>query len=382
MVISIHPHGRSSKFNDLATLKIDYADGTLETPNRVVNKHDLNAKDGIGADIPLTRTSRSFILQENINPDKLNLILTKNGYLGEMLGKARQYIRRVNTSKSLIFIYPALTKDAIRLLDQKASTNFVRFWCALASEFGVESVMLPPIISISELLLYTNKRNLQLIPVLNLREKTEVFTKQYEACRTAKGQDLPIVAFKFAPYPNANKSYDLVMDDLDKLHEDKQATMIVDSPRFLIKKDDLSASAPHYSSIVMSDVVAERYSVGRGSTSKKVRIFCRKDLITPVIDSELISKRKFELNSELEVFANDKLLQDLMKRIVHERTDERDWYGNRPGYLSRVHENARSRQEFHVLQQNIDSDTITDYLADKKDMNMVIKNHLKDRLPP
>jgi hypothetical protein len=63
---------------------------------------------------------------------------------------------------------------------------------------------------------------------------------------------------KFSSYKNANKAYDLVMDDLDALHEDKQATMMVDIPRFLQPSDCLNVSAPHYSSFFMSDIVAEK----------------------------------------------------------------------------------------------------------------------------
>jgi len=101
MVISVTPNERD-EFNNLSTLKIRHAKGIIETPNRLVNRYDLNAKDQIGADIPLTRTSKSFIVQENINPEKLNFVLTKNGYLGEVLGKIRPILSRID-SESLVF---------------------------------------------------------------------------------------------------------------------------------------------------------------------------------------------------------------------------------------------------------------------------------------
>jgi len=52
MVISITPHARDN-FNDLSTLTIKHANGKIDTPNRLVNRYDLNAKNEIGADIPL-----------------------------------------------------------------------------------------------------------------------------------------------------------------------------------------------------------------------------------------------------------------------------------------------------------------------------------------
>jgi hypothetical protein len=103
MVISVHPRSRAN-FNDLATLKINHSKGSAETPNRVVNRHDLNAKDEIGADIPLTRTSKSFIIQEIINPEKLEYILTKNGYLGQMFSKLNRLTNRVDNSRAQSFL--------------------------------------------------------------------------------------------------------------------------------------------------------------------------------------------------------------------------------------------------------------------------------------
>jgi hypothetical protein len=44
--------------------------------------------------------------------------------------------------------------------------------------------------------------------------------------RYAGSQDIPIIAYKFSTYPNANKGYDLVMEDPDKIHEDAQASFM------------------------------------------------------------------------------------------------------------------------------------------------------------
>ena len=107
MVISIVPHSRDN-FNDLSTLSLKHNNGIVETPNRIVNRYDLNAKNEIGTDIPLTRISKSFMIQESINPAKLNDILTKNGYLGELLGKFRPIQNRIDPD-SLALLYPSLT---------------------------------------------------------------------------------------------------------------------------------------------------------------------------------------------------------------------------------------------------------------------------------
>ena len=127
MVIYITPHARDT-FNDLSTLTIKHTNGRIDTPNRLVNRYDLNAKNAIGADIPLTRVSKSFMIQESINPNKLHNILTKNGYLGELLNKLRPIQNRI-VPDSLILLYPSLTAESVKQLDtQKKKVEFTRFF--------------------------------------------------------------------------------------------------------------------------------------------------------------------------------------------------------------------------------------------------------------
>lgn len=82
----------------------------------------------------------------------------------------------------------------------------------------------------------------------------------------AGNQDIPIIAFKFATYPNANKGCDIIMDNLDKIHESGQATMLVDAPRSLQSPD---VSTPHYGAFIMGDIVAERYYGQIGRSKQK-----------------------------------------------------------------------------------------------------------------
>jgi hypothetical protein len=220
-----------------------------------------------------------------------------------------------------------------------------------------------------------------------LKTDTQTFAKQYNECRSLGSNDIPIIAFKFSTYKNANKGYDLVMDDLDKLHESSQATMMVDAPRRLPSSDS-NISAPHYGPFFLADIIAERYlgAAGRRVSDDKnkkrhVRVFCRKDLSLPVMDSSLIENNRFDTDAELVVFDKDRRLKDLLKRIIDNTVDDSDWLHNRPSYLSRVHENIRTKEEFENLKKHIESDTAEDYLNDKKEMSNIVSSHLKDRLP-
>jgi len=115
MVISINPGGRD-KFNDLATLQIDYSDGHIFTPNRFVSRHDLNAKNKLGADIPLSRSSKIVMIQEIVDPQLLNSLLTVNGFLATIKYRLGKYVERTSTAKPLTLIYPSLTKAAFQTL--------------------------------------------------------------------------------------------------------------------------------------------------------------------------------------------------------------------------------------------------------------------------
>lgn len=381
MGIDIQPRGRASKFNDLATLKITHSKGIIETPNRVVTKNDLSAKNNLGADIPLTRSAKTFIIQENIDPDKLQGVLNTNGYMETILSNTRPWKNKIGNQESLVFFYPHLTSDAAKLLtDQKQKKEFLRFFIGVANNMGLESVVLPALIDLNEMKRMTKEKNMQLIPVLNLKEEKTIFENQFEQCRTIGESDIPIIALKFVPYPKANLAYNLIMDNLDKLHEKHQATMMVDLQRSLRGSDYLNVSSSHYSSLIAGDIMTETYYHGGGGSGKKsVALFCRKDLVTLSSDPTNNIDKKFELKEEKQVFANDKELQDLLERIVENSTTEKDWKNSRPSYLSRVHENVRTRVEFDEFKKNINADTTSEYLSEKKDMKTVITNHLKDR---
>lgn len=108
------------------------------------------------------------------------------------------------------------------------------------------------------------------------------------------------------------------------------------------------------------------------------RLFCKNDLITPLMD-DILKSKKFELDSERQVFYRDKKPQELLTRIVNGRIPETDWLYNRPNYLSRVHESVRTREEFEEFKRSIYSNETSGYLKDKKDTIFVVTSHLKDR---
>ncbi len=379
MVISVVPHSRDN-FNDLSTLTIRHTNGTIDTPNRLVNRYDLNAKNEIGADIPLTRSSKSFMIQESLNPGKLNDVLTKNGYLGEVLNKFKSIQNRIDPD-SLTLLYPSLTTLSMEQLDtRKKRIDYIRFFCNLANQLSLESIVLPTVDNVIEMNAQVTKQGLQLIPVIDLKEETSIFEKQVDNCLKIGNRDIPLIALKFAQYPSANKAYDHIMDNFETIHDKKkQAITMVDVPRALYSEANYNVSAPHYGSFFTADLVVEGYtgSGGRaGNINKKIRLFCKNDLVTPIVEPQ---SNKFDAQQEKQVFFRDPKLEELFEKMSTNTLTESDWKNNRPKYLSRVHENVRTRSEFKNLHDNIDSNSVRDYLKDKHDMDTVVKKHLEPR---
>ena len=96
----------------------------------------------------------------------------------------------------------------------------------------------------------------------------------------------PLIGFKFHAFPQANLGYNLIMDNLEKIHEQHKATMLVDTNRIL-PGNEAGISGPHYGAFFMADLLAERY-VGMTPpkptkekpkiVKKNIRVFRNQDL--------------------------------------------------------------------------------------------------------
>ena len=374
MVIEIVPHAKDD-FHDLATLTITHKHGIVETPARVVNRYDLNAKSNVGADIPLMQNSNVFMLQENINPLKLEFIMNENGFLGKVLIAGSQIFNRVDKQNLKLF-YPSFTKQCQTALDDyslRQKQDLIRFLCNAAKELNLESLVLPVIYNIDEMSVDVSKSGLQFIPSLDMKSKTAEFKNQVQKCVEIGCHNIPIIAFQFARYASANKSYDYLMQEFDALHEKHQAIMAVNAPRAIYSEAYKSVSALHYGAFFVADLSVEIYGGGGGVPNRTIRLFSSDNLTTPKIDGDV----PFDIDVEKTIFKNDPKLQELFVRIATNTTDDDDWKGGRPKALSRVHENIRTHPEFRNLSKSIEDNFARDYLKEKTDMNSVVVRELK-----
>lgn len=282
-------------------------------------------------------------------------------------------------------LYPSLTSEISSELstDNKKYFNFLNFFIDLAKEMNLESIILPVYHDLNEIVEYVSKRNLQLIPLLNLRESTNILTKKFEYYVNKTYDEIPIISFSFSTYRRANKGYNLVMDNLDTLHEKGKATLMLDIPRFIKSNDYYNISAPHYGPFFIADLVAERYigQSGRRTSiekkERKIRIFYKEDLTVPLYNFKERNTNQLDIENEINVFNNDTKLKEFMKRVIEGNMTDMDWSNYRPSYLSRIHENIRTREEFIKFQKHIESNTPKEYLTNKKSMNNIVSTELK-----
>ena len=381
MGIEITPQS-IDEFNNLATLKIKFARGSLETPNRMVNRNDLYAKNNIGADIPLTSLSKSFLLQEIIDPIKLNNIININGFLGQVHNKLFGITNKINED-CIVILYVSFTENTKELIESEEAKYYdvIKFYLEIASFLGIEQVAVPIFYDEKKVIQMVSKRNLQLIPVLDLKQPTESFGKKFDSYISENSISVPIIGLKFATYLNANKGYDKVMQALDKLHEKHKATLMLDVPRYLKSERYKNLSTPHYTPFLVSDLVAEKYNIGGGSKNEKknntkhVRLFYD-NLTVQLMDSKH-DYDELDIESEKKVFEGDKKLQEMLIKILNNSLTENDWKYNRPSYLSRIHENIKTRKEFYQFYRYITTNSARDYLDTKLPMKNAITEDLK-----
>ena len=374
MVIQIEPHARDN-FHDLATLTITHEHGIVETPARIVNRYDLNAKSSVGADIPLMQDSNVFMLQENINPEKLESIMNENGFLSKMLVSGKQIYNRIDKQNLKLF-YPSFTQQCLTILDkysQRQKCELIRFFCNAANELNLESLVLPVVYDINEMSADVSKSGLQLIPSLDMKIKTLDFQNQVQKCVKIGCQDIPLIAFQFATYSKANRTYDYLMQEFDALHEKHQAIMAVNAQRAIYTESYKSVSAPHYGAFFVADLSAERYGGGGGVPNRTLRLFSSDNLTTPKVSDG----SSFDVTVEKTIFDNDPKLQDLFVRVATNTTNDDDWKAGRPKALSRVHENIKSHPEFRNLSDSIEGNFARSYLKEKTDMDAVVVRELK-----
>lgn len=372
MGIIIRPEERDE--NNLTRLTIDYKISKTETPNRSVNRNDINAKNSLGANIPLTRMRNIFIYEESINEKFVNNILNINGYLAEFRNKIDKYFLRIEDNKCLKGVFPKLNNELLKKVKNnpysETSLAIKEFLLDLTQELKSEVYIFNREILDSNAINFLNGNDITYVPVYKIKEH-KVIEKDFNYWKNANSL-VPFIGFTYSSYPYAHLSYKYIISHLDNVHESSKGIIMVDIPRKVDLDPYKDISAPHYSSFLISDISTEIYISGHGKgNNNNTRIFEKNNLTVPVIYQNYnINEHK----GEDDMFNSDNQLKELFWRTLKKQNTNTDIAKNRPSYLSRVHESYMTTLEYKKMRKSIINNELKNYRNSKIMLNNLLKS--------
>lgn len=372
MGINIRPEERDE--TNLTRLTIDYKASKVETPNRFVNRNDINAKNRIGANIPLTRMRNIFVYEESINKNVVENIINKNGYLAEFRNKIDKFFSRIEDNRCLKAVFPKLPDDIRKEIknnpDSKISIEIKNFLLDLSQELKSELYIFNSEILDNNFTDFLNRNDITYAPVFKIKEDKNI-KRDFGKWRSANSL-VPFIGFTYSSYAKASLSYKYIISQLDKVHEANKGIIMVDIPRTPNLEPYKDISGPHYSSFLISDISTEIYLSGHGSSNKNnARIFEKDSLTVPIIGKNYNTNQH---RGEDSMFNPDNSLKDLFWRTLKGQNTNIDMDKNRPGYLSRVHESYMTTLEYEEMRKSLINKDLKDYRNSKIELTNLLKS--------
>ena len=376
MGITIVPKERDET-SDISRLEIKFPRGSIESPSRFITQVDLNAKDGIGADIPLSRTRKLFLYEEFINPQKIEKILNENGYLATFETNFRNFLSRVERADALRLVYPKFTVKGLSALENINESSKEKVWnflFQLINELASGKDAIDGFLVQYDHLTqagkgYIAKQNIPFIPTIDIHGKYLVVKHQLYTYKAMPSSLVPFIGLSYSTLSRANLAYQEAISMLDALHESGKGFITTDSPRVSgIRVFDPDVSALHYSNFIVADLAAEKKYGGGGGNEPNVRLFERGDLAIPTLHG---AHNPNEHSGEDAFLQEDPKLRALLNDMFQGNVSASD--KSRAAYLSRIHENIISGKEYSDMRQNIASNELAHYRAGKHRMDLMLQ---------
>ena len=365
------------QLTDISRLEIKFPRGSIESPSRFITKVDLNAKDGIGADIPLSRTRKLFLYEEFINPKKIQRILNENGFLAVFQTNFRNFLSRVERADALRLVYPKFTKDGLTALESIGESNQNKVWAfffQLISELASEKDTIDGFFVQYDHLTqaaqnYIAKQNLPFIPTIDIHGEYSVVRRQLINYAAMSSSLVPFIGLSYSTMSRSNLAYQDAISMLDDLHESGKGFITTDSPRVSGRGVlDPDVSALHYSNFIVADLTAERIYGGGSGGEPNVRIFEKGDLAVPPLDG---THNAVEHSGEDVFLQKDSRLRILLNNMFQGTISASD--SSRAAYLSRVHENIITGTEYANMRKSIANNELLHYRTEKHRINALLQ---------
>jgi hypothetical protein len=347
----------------LSRLEVTAGTRTAETPLRMVNRNDLNAKSRVGAELQVTGDGRLFVSEHAFDHTGLNGILRTNGFLGQSASNVGNVLSHVDRG-SIRVIYPKLTQKALTgaTAAPSAKGKVADFFVDLAVEAPADAYAIQYSLLGPTQWARCEKADISIIPVVDVHDLAEVEKALVELPKRGPGR-VPMIGFTYAIYRRANLAFERILEAREALHAAGIGVAVFGAPR-TIGGDGQSKdlSAPHYSSFRIADTVGQRYYDHGGAAVRVCHVFEKSELAAPQIAE---GHRKEEHAGEDAAFAGDPKLQALFWRTIEARNTDEDWVRSRVSAITRLHELSVSRGEYEYMRGRLSAGDLGEYLDSK-----------------
>ena len=364
MVIEVVPHERDE--TGLSHLTISYPRGRLETPERLVNRNDLNAKSVVGAELGVTTGGRPFVYDLEVSPQSLYSIRNTNEYLGEICAKVSSVLGLVY-GLSLRIVHARLTRPLLATVrvDENARRDVARFLIALAAELRVDAFVMQSCLLSDADWRVIDRNGTPVVPFADIHSVPEV-DQVLEVAVKRGASNVPLIGVSHAIYRRAYVTSNRILDAQERLHDQGFGILVLGAPRILGGEDPRGhdISAPHYSAFLMGDVVGQAFAKGgpHDPSTRLFRVFERADLEARVLAE---GHDATEHGGEDAPFARDPELDRLFWRTMRFANDANDGRDGRVPAILRLHEVVASGQEFAAMRSAIMGSELVAYRESK-----------------
>lgn len=391
MVLSISP-GTEDEKTKISTLKIKGSHGLCNTPNRIINRNDISAKESLGLNIQLGGYGKSLFYEMPFNMNDVLVLLHDEKTFEKKINSIRDLKNRFQQSGTLFFLGLSLTDEALsNLINSKKVTKFVNRFCRIIKNLELETVHLPDFENIKSVKKIVNRFDLQYIPMIDPKQDKDILNKQLDYFDNFECVDSPLLSFKFRTFDKTDSNYKIIKSRIENWHEKNKATMVHGAERQL--KNCRDVSGIHYSSLMTADITVAKFSQGFDikkededdvdltefmetviATIPTTNWFSTKTLQVSKINQSF--KQNLDFTNITNLVSGDGKILELLERIKNRKLSETDLKNMRDSYMSRISEHVDSVIEFSKFGKYVEENSVSEYLETKQDMDSVLKSHL------
>jgi len=378
-------------------LRLEHHGSTFETPLRVLNNTDFNAK----GNAPSTAVLRSPVsgIFKNLNRKEVEQLLTLNTASERLITSLDTFTQKMQYSDFIFAsIQPPASAITTTLSSDSVKDKFLRMVFKVQKEAGLESLTVPWLRLSTEQTLEMYRRvdrESDAEPIFMLdasADPRQLKTLSEYLTGLIDTERIHMIGVRYRPVRKALASYDTMWE---ALRDKDVAVVLSEVPRY--EQDSANLSGAHMNQFVLGDILATKVSrshtdgkdggaggsIGVGAARLSIRpekpstveelkevlrFFDRRDLIVrPVLnqsEAEWSSRVLSELNEP-----QLKLALENYKEAVNDPSKLKALNA-----FSRVHETVTSQKEFELSRRFVGKGEAAEYLEGKETLSRSLRS--------